>query len=392
MLICGDCSARNNDGESFCSNCGAYLVWQGEQGETRPSATEKPGADPGPAMKTVLLPKLPPPPDHAPSHPSVHGPGSKQGPAPRAGKDASRPFPVPRVTLMAGGSREEDAPGAVKAGKPAVPVTDGSTGPGEVKPGKRTTPPPAAAHPPGNEEPPAPGELICGRCGTGNKPDRNFCRRCAASLKEAAVVPPPPWWRRLASKRAKPALPAGSRPKRRRRRFPVRLVSFLAVLGVLGGAAYAGKDGIAGGVERVQDILFSGNERAIKATASSSRPDRGAELAIDTFKITSWAAGVTGNTADQYLDITFEREIRLTYIYVTGGPDSERRPRSVEIIALQADGERPIKTFALMDVPARQDFYVGADRVSSVRFKILESSGPAEAPVAVAEIQFSSRR
>jgi hypothetical protein len=164
------------------------------------------------------------------------------------------------------------------------------------------------------------------------------------------------------------------------------------VLGVLGGAAYAGKDAIAGGVERVQDILFSGNERAIKATASSAAPDRGADLVIDTFSNRSWAAGVTGNTADQYLDITFEREIRLTYIFVTGGPASERRPRSVELIALQADGEHPIKTLALMDVAERQAFYIGADRVSSVRFKILESSGPEEAPVSVAEIQFSSRR
>jgi hypothetical protein len=293
---------------------------------------------------------------------------------------------------MAGGSREDDAPGAVKAGKPAVPVTVGSTGPGEVKPGKRATPPPAAALPPGNEPPPAPGELICGRCGTGNNPERNFCRRCAASLKEAAVVPPLPWWRRLTSKRAKPALPAGTRPKRKRRRFPVRLVSILAVLGVLGGAAYAGRDAIAGGVERVQDVLFSGNEGDMKATASSSALDRGAELAIDTFKNTSWAAGVTGNTADQYLDITFEREIRVTYIYVTGGPDTERRPRSVELVAFHADGGQTVRAFALMNVMARQDFYVGIDRVSSVRFKILDSSGPAEAPVAVAEIQFSSRR
>ena len=207
-------------------------------------------------------------------------------------------------------------------------------------------------------------------------------RRCSATAVVASA--------RIETREAFPARRDPAETKRRR--FPVRLVSFLAVLGVLGGAAYAGKDAIAGGVERVQDILFSGDERAIKATASSSARDRGADLAIDTFKNTSWAAGVTGNTADQYLDITFEREIRLTYIYVTGVPDSERRPRSVEIIALEADGEHPIKTFALMDVSARQDVYVGADRVSSVRFRILDSSGPEEAPVAVAEIQFSSRR
>jgi hypothetical protein len=164
------------------------------------------------------------------------------------------------------------------------------------------------------------------------------------------------------------------------------------VLGVLGGAAYAGKDAIAGGVERVQDILFSENEGDMKATASSSALDRGADLAIDTFSDRSWAAAVRGNTADQYLDITFEREIRVTYIYVTGGPDTERRPKSVELVAFHADGGQTVRAFALMNVMARQDFYVGIDRVSSVRFKILDSSGPAEAPVAVAEIQFSSRR
>src|SRR5699024_1222381 len=79
------------------------------------------------------------------------------------------------------------------------------------------------------EPPPAPGELICGACGAGNAPHRKFCRRCGATLEDAPVQGKAGWWQRRrqrrAARRAGPA--AGTRPKTRRRRFPVKTVVVL---------------------------------------------------------------------------------------------------------------------------------------------------------------------
>ncbi|MER6799974.1 zinc ribbon domain-containing protein, partial [Amycolatopsis mediterranei] len=55
-----------------------------------------------------------------------------------------------------------------------------------------------------------PGDLICGRCGKGNAPARNFCSRCGASLAESEVVKTS-WWRRLFGRKPK-ELKAGARP------------------------------------------------------------------------------------------------------------------------------------------------------------------------------------
>ena len=398
MLICGECSTRNNDGESFCANCGAYLEWQGEQGAPPKGAIARPETDSGDG-KTVLIPKLPAPPDHAPGHPLGRRQGSGPGPAPQRGTKTDQPLSVPRVTRLPGTFPDEDAEGVIRAQKPLRPDTGDSTDPPPVvRPARRKTP--LATNPPPvkDETPPAPGELICGRCGTGNNRERHYCRRCAASLDEAAVVPPLPWWRRLASPRPKAPLPAGTRPKRKRRHFPVRLVSFLAVLGVLGGAAYVGRGTIDIAAAQVQDRFLSSVKRATSVTASSSQPDRLPDFAIDTYSNRSWAAGVTGNTSDQFLDFVFEREFRLTQISINGGASDDsnvfikdRRPRNVQVTAIQADGQPKIENFELKDVKEGQPFSIVADRVSAVRLRILDSTGPEEAPVAIAEVQFSGR-
>ncbi|MBA4101933.1 MAG: hypothetical protein C0488_06825 [Arthrobacter sp.] len=178
----------------------------------------------------------------------------------------------------------------------------------------------------------------------------------------------------------------------------MRLVSFLAVLGVLSGAAYAGRGTIDTAVAQVQDRFLSSDKRATSVTASSSQPDRLPDFAIDTFSNRSWAAGVAGNTSDQFLDFVFEREFRLTQIFITAGASDDsnvfikdRRPLKVEVTAVQADGQPKIENFELKDVKERQPFSIVADRVSAVRLRILDSTGPEEAPVAIAEVQFSGR-
>jgi hypothetical protein len=45
-----------------------------------------------------------------------------------------------------------------------------------------------------------PGDLICGECGEGNAPARNFCSRCGEPLLAAEIVRAP-WWRKLLPRR-----------------------------------------------------------------------------------------------------------------------------------------------------------------------------------------------
>jgi hypothetical protein len=55
-----------------------------------------------------------------------------------------------------------------------------------------------------------PSDLICGRCGKGNAPTRNFCSRCGTSLAESEVVKTS-WWQRLFGRKPKEHK-AGARP------------------------------------------------------------------------------------------------------------------------------------------------------------------------------------
>jgi hypothetical protein len=56
-----------------------------------------------------------------------------------------------------------------------------------------------------------PGDLICGECGEGNPPARNFCSRCGTTLKDAAVAKRH-WWQKLIPHRKRKAMEAGARP------------------------------------------------------------------------------------------------------------------------------------------------------------------------------------
>ncbi len=98
-------------------------------------------------------------------------------------------------------------------------------GPGPVAPVKASRP---AARKRPVRQPPSrkiePGDRICGACGEGNPPARNFCSRCGTTLAAAEVVKRR-WWQRLVPRRRRRSSEAGARPwqskdgrqKRRRR-------------------------------------------------------------------------------------------------------------------------------------------------------------------------------
>ncbi|MET1088456.1 MAG: hypothetical protein ABWY04_15270 [Arthrobacter sp.] len=179
----------------------------------------------------------------------------------------------------------------------------------------------------------------------------------------------------------------------------MRLVSFLAVLGLLGGAAYAGREAITNTIRDVQDNLWGAEVHAQRMIASSEAPGRAAALTIDGNGMKSWSAAVPGNTADEYLEAEFEKPIRLLYMFISGGPSNnaevfrtERRPTKMEIVTYGRENEQISLTgIELQDVSTAQRFYVSADEVSKIKIRILESTGPAEASVSVAEVQFWGR-
>jgi ribosomal protein L40E len=358
VLTCGDCNARNNDGERFCSNCGAYLVWQqapADAAEQRPDRTA--GSGLGPAVTTAQLPEVAPPSD--PSHaPASFGATASANPA-------------------HGDVLEERQPRQA----------DGRT-PREPEPRPRR-----------GEAPPIPGGLTCRRCGADNKPEGSFCRQCGASLKEAAVVPIPPWWQQLLGRTKPAALPAGTRPRwRKQRGISAGTVSLLTVMGLFAGVAYAGREVIVTAVLRAVDEILEKPVPPQKMTASNFAPGRDPDRARDGSAVDSWASDGPGDGPGAYLEASFDRSFRLTYVVIDGGAssvkqdfDKERRPAKVEIVAFRDDGSHPTLTVDVADVSGSQNFYVGADGVKSVRLNILETKGPPGARVSVAEVRFAGR-
>jgi hypothetical protein len=250
------------------------------------------------------------------------------------------------------------------------------------------------------EVPPTAGGLICRRCGADNVPEASFCRQCGANLREAAVVPLPPWWKQLLSRTEPASLPAGSRPQwRKQRRIPAGAVSLLTVTGLFAGVAYLGRDVIGASVMRAVDEVLEKPWSAQTITASDSAPGRGPELAVDGSALRSWASNSSTAAGTAYLEAGFSPPFRLTYVVISNGPVSlrqeaapERRPEEVEIVAVGSDGHRSTLTVQLnQSVPGPQNFYVGADQVTTVRLNILKAAGPAGAGVSLAEVQFAGR-
>ncbi|CAH0132307.1 hypothetical protein SRABI26_00259 [Arthrobacter sp. Bi26] len=395
MLICGDCSARNNDGERFCSNCGAYLVWQrtpAEAEEPRPMPTGS-STNLDPDVTTAQLPIVPGPSDTRHAASPVTASRDLRNSVPSGGAKSG--------AHVAGNARV-GAPESIGGTATGDAATHGA-GLQERQPGKEGDHAPYKATPqaPHDEPPQFPGGLICRRCGAGNKPDVHFCRQCGAGLEETAPAPPlPPWWQQILGRTKPPALPAGTRPRWRiQRRFPVGAVSLLTVLGLFCGVAYLGRGVIAAAMTRVVDEISEEKITVQDKDASSSKPGRGADLAFDGSE-RSWASRGPAQAGVDYLKAGFGPPFRLTYVVifcaasgVDQDPGKEQKPVKAEIVAVRGDGARASLTVDLSGCESGpKNFYFGADQTSTVMLRILDSAGPTDGPVSVEEVQFFGRR
>ncbi|WP_243075107.1 hypothetical protein [Microbacterium sp. SS28] len=226
QIVCLECGARNRPGEDFCGECGAYLAWEGDAATSGGTPSE--ATDAAPRADSAAEAGSP---EARPSATEPVDPAAPAG-APAATPTESTPAVVPVKPLWTWDTADPPTaePEGLAMRKPTAPAA----------PHRRPAPAPLPAEPP-----PGPGDVRCPACGAGNRPERRFCRRCAAPL----AAP------RAADTSAQPA--AGSRPKGRSTRFPFTAVIVLAVLLGLIVVAWLNRDVVIGFVETIVGYVFS---------------------------------------------------------------------------------------------------------------------------------------
>jgi ribosomal protein L40E len=407
VIVCGQCGARNPD-EAFCSECGAYLDWEGEriqqapppQAETPPPEAEVPGfvervrtaiglgagegaAGPAEAAPAEVVPAaehvLPPAPVPA-IDPASAGAASLVVPVPAA---APVPPPVPRSSRH-----------AAPTGQPIA-----AEAPAPVRPGV------AAAKPPRRDVPiddrrPAPGEVVCGACGAGNIPTRKFCRRCGTDLADAPVVKVS-WWRRLFTRTPKVGPTAGFRPVHTtRRKLPSKTLLLGGLFAVLAVVAVVQRGPLRNAGDTVLDRVKGTqlvNPRSIEASgAAAGHP---AEAARDGATNRFWAPAAAGNGRGEFVQANFDKPFRLVYVRVFNGAAAELAPylaqarlHTVRVTVTRRTGKTIVKQIQLKDQPGKQEFHIAASDVIGVRFTIESAYGAGAGKlVALAEVEFLAR-
>lgn len=303
---------------------------------------------------------------------------------PAAGAAVHRAGTTPAAARPAPAKPRKPAPRRPEARKPGAPVPRRQVPATDVE-----------------EPPPSPGDLICGACGAGNAPHRNFCRRCGASLADAPVQPQRSWWQRLLRPDRRPGPQAGARPRRRRNfRFPTRLVVVLVVLGLIGGAGWVWREPIGSFAQLTVDRVAGKNPHNPDAIeASSSWEGHPADALRDGDSTTGWAPAEAGQDArSATVTFTFAEPFRFAYVLITAGagPTEKERltagqPSKLRLVMTTPDGTVD-KDLELEDTGAPQQFTVGVDDVEEVQLIILEASGATQQQmVVISEVEFAGR-
>ncbi|HVL99035.1 MAG TPA: zinc ribbon domain-containing protein [Egibacteraceae bacterium] len=200
-----------------------------------------------------------------------------------------------------------------------------------------------------------PGDLVCGQCGEPNKPERRFCRRCAASLEEAKVAKVP-FWRRVFRRREK-KVAAGERPGRRGqgvkgavgqarrgrtafRRWSRRLIAIAALLGVVAAVGPARLSVLERGQELYQSLRNRFAPELVLVTplppsASSEDPLHPAANATNRDPTNYWLANDTG--PGHVLTVPFDPAVDLRQVgFLPGAPGDafsrHARPKDVHLV------------------------------------------------------------
>ena len=311
---------------------------------------------------------------------------------PPASSAATRPAGAPRARRPARSTPDPEgsdvATGPVAPGRPTQPsARQLSSSPEARKPGrpKRDQ---APVRPPAPPRTIQPGDLICGQCGEGNDPSRKFCRRCGASLVQAAVAPEPSWWRRLLKRRRAP-VKAGDRPGRQSRsggralsgmmRKAVGILAALGLLGITLAAIGPWRDSVTGGADSAFDSVrrrISPKYEPVRpssAIASSSLPNHDPKMAIDGISNSYWAEGAQGDGEGQQLVLRFDRPVDLDRIGILTGAsrkpeDFLAQPRPERLHLVFSDGSTA--DVSIKDSAGFQTFTIKARQATTVEVQI----------------------
>lgn len=370
--VCQACGHVVETSEDFCGECGVYLNWDERELtepviEPEPAAAEPVAAEPAGFTERVKA-----------------AVGIGQGSVQTATDDE------PAEAAIAP-AEEGGAPVDALSAEPAAPTAP-------VKPGV-APPKPKPQKPPPARQSYEPGDRICGNCSAGNKPTRKFCRKCGHDITEAKVAKVP-WYRRLFQRTPKAGPDAGTRPTvKKRRRAPRRIVALLVTLGLVGGAflfirPYAGSwwERI---LDRVNDPV---KVAATSATASSEKPRHRAGEVSDKFDNTYWSPVGDGDGAN--IRFRFAAPFRLVTLRVVpgiSGTDEEQlrkvgRPRQLDVLIVEDDGDRTTTSFDLGNGLGAQEKGIGVSDVVRVRLTIDGVYGDAGDGVAIAKVEFYSRK
>ncbi|MFG1648172.1 NADase-type glycan-binding domain-containing protein, partial [Amycolatopsis sp. NPDC049252] len=252
-------------------------------------------------------------------------------PPPPPPVDGPPPPPPPPAPAPAPAPAPETTAAALVSPVDGAPVAPEEVLPQEVAPAA----PPAPARAPSTRRI-QPGDRVCGDCGEGNPPNRNFCSRCGESLSTAAVARTP-WWRRLRPRRGphlvspadRPAKRGGNRRLGRRLIRGVRTYAFVAVLafGLLAGIYPPLRTAV---VDRVTGVrtwaagLISGatlspvHPTAVHPTGTPV-PGHPATAAFDGFSDTYWLAPWAPNGPQPSVTIDLGKPTALAKVVITSG-------------------------------------------------------------------------
>jgi hypothetical protein len=428
VIVCKRCGNHNPAGDDFCGSCGAFLEWEGER--IVEEVAEQPAALPPPTglvtkIKHAVLgdgPALPPPVDAGQTPLASPSPGSA----------------APTVALQPPSADAKS--GAASAASALVARSPAAAQPTAARQPSAQAPAAAVARPkPQVMQAPTrtinPGDLVCGSCGEANAPDRNFCRRCGASLAELVPVKQR-WWKRRsgAAKTSKAtAAKAGERPmvaggkdadtsrggaKKGARKVKGgifggfnsvrRVLALLAIVGIGTGMAVPGLRSTI--MNKGGDIFKSVKNKInpsftqvspddILSIASSAAPGHEATMIADGASNTYWIAAP--DATEGSATVTFAPPTKLAKILITPGDQEKKedfkaqpRPKDLFVEALDAGGAT-LKTaqITLDDKADPQKFSLSASNVVAVRVTVQSCyPDPALRVCGITELEFFKQK
>jgi ribosomal protein L40E len=378
MIRCKKCGTLNEAEATFCSQCDAFLEWSGELLDE----TGEPVSASGPSDQ--------------------HAPGDEPLPRPAGAQPAPTQPRAPAPTHRGTSRATRDVGGAEPTSRRPEK--------GAVTPERRAKP-----QQPTKVEKPKPGQRVCPTCGTGNDPDRKFCRRCGNEIGVAPVEPTPTpeptrrrgssWLSGVLRRGRQEAYMAGQRPESmlssRGRWRPGSSMMVFGLLGVLGlgsVASYLYVPGVSDTVDQVVRTIQNriGERQPVNITGvqAHSTPGYPALNMIDGGSNTWWAGPVSQNGRWQ-LDFELQERSDLLQINFDSGADGESfdqlgRPHE---ILVRADGELSPR-YELKDTAEQQVVEVDIQDVEELRIIVLSRyEGLASGDeIAIREVSFIGPR